>query len=335
MTSISTEVLSVIYDDSQQQTIRIVALVNTILSTVGFLFIFASFVFVGELRKKPAFRMVFNLSIVDTLMCLVGLINVDAHALDQAHHNVCIGFGFVLQFTSLSSAVWVVMFAYTLFQFFVKRNENLESIERLNYVVCYGIPMIAAIIPFFTDAYGSAVIYCWFPNEYSKHGLFLFYLPVIVIFFVMVYFYVRIISTTYKQAMNKKDLKIVYQFALYPCGLVLNFFFAGLNRFYNFPYADGKIFWIVVCHVAFQQCQTLINALIYASNHTVRSKITKKCKNMCQTRKPSGDDSSYYSIQNTFVRASEYRQSSKGRNTPSNNSNAELWSHISDRVSVL
>lgn len=284
---------------------------GSMLSYTSFIFILISFLCIRNLRRRLPFRMVMNLTAVDMIMTVSGTINVDAYHFDVEHHNLCVSIGFIRNFTALSSLLWTLMFALTLNEFIMKSSRSMLYCEVRNYLVCYGVPFVISVVPWLLNLYGSAGLYCWLNQDeaISTHvDLVFFYIPLVCVLIALAVCYTRMFWVLKDESLTKANQKLILQFALYPCGLLLCYFFAMLDRFYNLALRNGSVIWIIELHVFMMQSQTFVNGLIYGANKTVRTQVVKTISEMkClqRSRESDGESSSYFSIKSTFVRLSQ------------------------------
>lgn len=96
----------------------------------------------------------------------------------------------------MQSIVWTLLIAVNLVLSVVYRfsRERLSALEKYYHAVCWGGSLVysaAWLLPFMQFAdnganyYGPADMFCWISKPYEQFRLFLFYIPVWVVFIVM------------------------------------------------------------------------------------------------------------------------------------------------------
>lgn len=68
--------------------------------------------------------------------------------------------GFLQQWFQLSTIFWTVAIAYMLFKT-VLRQQTTKDEFRYSLLLCWGVPLVLACLPFSTDSYGDAGAWCW------------------------------------------------------------------------------------------------------------------------------------------------------------------------------
>lgn len=291
------------YTDEEKDDIWNWSLYGSILSYVGFAFIFLTFICISNLRRRLPFRMLMNLAAMGMILTLTGILTTDAEEFNAHHHHLCVCVGFLRNFTANCTILWSLMFAKTMSDYMFK--EVRCNVELRNYALAYGIPFILSCIPLFMDIYGEATIYCWIHYSHTMSlslDFVFFYLPVIAVMTTLFFYYIRMCLRLKSVTLSKEDRKLLLQFFFHPCSMFVSFIFPALNRFYNLPFKEGRILWMMKMHVFCLQSLVLVNALVFGMNKTVWRQIGKVFKSLrCLKSHTNADEPKYYSINSTFV----------------------------------
>ena len=121
---------------------------------------------IPKLSKKVSYRLV----LYQGLSSLVfGASAVGVLLAISAPPSVCKAYGFFLQATVLMKVFFVVCLPFHLFCFSVFHTNLMITWLEVVYVLCSVlIPLVMAVVPFFTDSSGQSGGWCWIQNWYNN-----------------------------------------------------------------------------------------------------------------------------------------------------------------------
>ena len=218
---------------------------------------------------------------------------VESTALD----TLCIISGFTSQLT-----LWIIMMDYSMITFTLLMtavfHKNVARLEGLYVVLIFVFPLTFNWIPFMSDSYGEAGVWCWIRNvnydDCSQHRLgeifiiVLWYVPffslmVVIILtysFTIVYVarqrYCKSEKNTYDPEMErlKKHLnKEVWPLLFFPFGAIFLNLFLFISSFYTFVGADPS-YPVWVLHGIFAELQGGYIALVYVLDRDTLKRLT-------------------------------------------------------------
>ena len=276
---------------------NIISIISSSASIIGSLFIIVSYFKFPNLRGPPyLLTLVVYLALSDLLGAISGIwiplntsspsdLNNDDNS-ENLSTNYCRYMGFITQFANLSSLNWTGAFAWSLYQFIVNRRLNvIAKLENFYVVMCYGVPLLWAIILwfFFTDqgdAFGFNPPTCWIQFSNTKHeALYLllgYYMPLILVFMFNLLCYVRIITVLVRDGIS---FAWTLQFLIYPLILFVCTLFAWLNRLLQEMGHQNNL--TSYLHIFFFQLQGFLNFIVYGYNEGVRKYVIPYIKRVC------------------------------------------------------
>lgn len=129
--------------DSSQKYLIIVITVVSALSMVGSLFILATYLSFKSVRNM-AFKLVFHLAIADIICTTGNLLSVAQY--NSSSDKICYIQALLVNFGELSSIMWTMLIAYTIFT--VVRTSSQSSLKGMTLfrIIGYGIPLAMTIL---------------------------------------------------------------------------------------------------------------------------------------------------------------------------------------------
>jgi hypothetical protein len=101
----------------------------------------------------------------------------------------------IVSYFGLASVLCTVVIAWTLYSAIIRQAANVEEGFVKSMAFAYGVPLLAAALPMFSDSYGETIGYCWIKNDKAVDtliGFIQFYIPLWVAFGVNSYCYFRV-----------------------------------------------------------------------------------------------------------------------------------------------
>ncbi|XP_070537843.1 cyclic AMP receptor-like protein A isoform X2 [Ptychodera flava] len=267
-------------DEGKCDAVIIVKRVTASLSLIGCIFMIA----VIWLFKKYQFfaqRLILYLSIAalcDSIAYLMG----DQHP-DGA---LCDFQAFWLTFFDWCVLLWVSCITVNLF-FNAVRQTKTDRYELIYHIVCWGLSLVIACLPFIADHYGPAGAWCWIAGDQATlWRFFIWYGPLFVIIFLMFVVYTYIIihvnrkvkawegtydpDTERSKQLLKEEIKPLIA---YPFIYLIISIFPLINRIQN-AVSNDPIFALVILHALTSPLQGAVNAIVYGLDKETRSRLT-------------------------------------------------------------
>ena len=169
------------------------------LSLIGCIAI-AALIIILKKYKSTTQRLIFWLSMSGLLRSLVLLLT---HVNDR-DISYCRVNGFFHNYFSCTTLLWVFMIAVNCL-FIVKRKSYKQYYKWYHVIVWVG-SMAWSTIPFFSDSYGHAGIWCWIGRETGlRFGL--WYIPLFVLSFLMfsIYVYLLRVIIKFQKSLNNRS----------------------------------------------------------------------------------------------------------------------------------
>jgi len=198
----------------------------------------------------------------------------------------CILQGFLSQFGSLSSILWTMVISHILYATLVLRKANVS--RRIGRVLLfgYGVPLLAAFIPYWTGDYGSAGHWCWITLENSSvRGnilrFILFYIPLWGVIVYNCYLYYKIIQYLNQLIPGAFDDSLVARLRFYPLILVVCYLWSTIYQVLLFYDCTANLAFLNITSVAFRNLVGFFNALAYGFNENIQNLLSKKVRGFC------------------------------------------------------
>ena len=264
-------------------------LVCSIMSILGALYIILGYFAMEQGRRPFAFRLIMYLSISDLLFSTAMLLGPlkDTSTLCQVQAVVITLFG-------LATVLWTVSIALTMYLVVLSRSSNVEAHECKMMLVCFGLPVLVAVLPFLTESYGTNLEWCWLGINDAEGPVWqvvVFYGPLWAAFAINSYFYWAIrqylglvlddlVGITEEEREEKR--KIVSRLQWYPLVLFFCWLVGTVDCIYSYTQAE-PIFVLSLLHYSLGSLQGAGNALVYGCNATVIGEIKRLC---CKREEP-------------------------------------------------
>lgn len=256
------------------------------LTIIGCLTVIASYLRYAKLRTM-SYRLVMFLSVAD--------IGASApYLLPSSDHNTCIAQAYLLTAFQLSTVLWTTAIANVLFETITKGNTDFQKRFIAYNIVCWGVPIIMASLPFSTNSYGYSHGWCWI-KEFDDNAarahydigvwwrMLTFYLPLWLCIFYnsFVMYRTRIVISRIMNGIEKGTsslrkeeymnfARLNRRLGMYPLILVFCWSFSIVNRLYQYSTGGYSPEWLVIAASSTGALQGFLNALIYGSNKIVR-----------------------------------------------------------------
>ena len=259
---------------------------SSTLSLIASIFIIITFILFEESRRCGR-RILLCLSISDALSSIAYI--QSSYDDDVPNSNdtplSCIGAGYLLQFSRLSSYLWTLCFAYHLYQILARQNPTPEMYEAKYHTLAWGLPTLSLVF-FCTQeingydliGYSGGTPWCWIRsvsgNKPSIDGRILqwstFYIPVALILFLNLYFYITTLHQLSHNLSHRMEDKIKRRIILYVLSFILSVGFEISGRALDLTlesptFPDGLLLLTSV----FTPLQGFLNAVVYGCNETM------------------------------------------------------------------
>jgi len=266
----------------EDEDVYLFGLIVSILSLLGCLFMMLSYWFVYELRRLPAYKLIFNLALADFLLTLNGLFTIQFPS-PTLNDNFCYIWGIYRQYAMIASFCWPFLFGHVLFAFYHGRFRSSRDIHNRFYLITlfgWGLPILFTIIPIFFDAYGDAHFYCWLDEEkflrdpdvwvYLVFGC--FYIPIFLLGLIVSFYYFKIIVSVCRT--RKEERPPLLELLFYPGLFLIRVALTAVDRFWDLN-NTRDIYWMFTSHLILGQAQGFLNFVAYGMSERVRNAIKK------------------------------------------------------------
>lgn len=260
-----------------------------LVSIVGALFVIVVYFSMSHLRRLFAFRLIMYLSSSDLLFSAAMLLGPL-----KEESQLCPVQAVVITLFGLSTVLWTVCIALTMYLVVMSRSRNVEEHELKMVLVCYGLPVVVAGLPFLTHSYGASIEWCWFNSEFDGEiwQIVAFYGPLWAAFAFNTYFYYEIrqylgqvlddlVGITEEEREEKR--KVVSRLQLYPWVLLSCWVVGTVDCIYTYIYPDNPLFVLSLLHYSLGSLQGAGNALVYGCNASVTGQLKQLC---CHQEEP-------------------------------------------------
>ncbi|KAI6778154.1 Cyclic AMP receptor-like protein A-like protein [Emericellopsis cladophorae] len=171
-------------------------------SLVGSIFVIVTFC-MSRSFHKPVNRLVFYASFGNMLTNVGTLMS---RTYTTSPNSVGCQFqAFLIQMFMPADAFWTLAMAINVYLTFYYRfdAQRLRRMEIPYMIVCYGVPLIPALVYIFLKdhagnrVYGDATLWCWVTTEWNILRIVTFYAPVWILILATVFIYIRAGRTIY------------------------------------------------------------------------------------------------------------------------------------------
>ncbi len=251
--------------------------------------IMISYCCVRELKKMPAFLLVFHISFADFVFVMVSVINEYLYQNYSIGNNskYCTVLGFFQEYTKVVVFFWAYAFAYTMHKFYTGQYHSTKGVRSnilKTVLICWGVPLIFASIPIIIpkivggpSGYGPASLNCWINSGLSGDSRVIItllgsYVPLGIISLSLIYYYCKVIAFVRNSASDTVVKQTISDLILYPAGPLLNYFAEIADRVFNLG-LGLDISYITYFHILTNMTIGIINAFAYGGSSRVRKAI--------------------------------------------------------------
>lgn len=264
--------------------------ISASLSIIGCL----STIFIIWLYKKYtefSQRMIIHLSIATLLQAIFYLL-VDIEDKELRPTAICKAQGALLQFTSWVILLWITWVIFNLL-WNVMWLKHLEKYEAQITLLCWGLPMVIAAIPFAYDAYAPAGAWCWYRNSFG----WMFGTWYVWSMLSFVFIFISIVVITYKLRLSSKDVigtfdaenvsrrksirEAVRTLRIYPIAYFMVILFPTIHRIQNIiegtPDDHNSRYALVLLHSLADPLDGAVITLVFVLDRRTRHVLKPKC----------------------------------------------------------
>lgn len=174
---------------AQLEVIQLAPRIAAPISIVGSLAIIGCFTFWSKFRSQAA-KLICYLAISDFFAMVVkGLGRLGPEAGNAS--VLCQAQGAIMQWGDISSILWISVMSgnVLLVLCFKKGLSDLRRYEKWYLLGCYGVPVLFSVPPLFVRdplMYDDTNLWCWISDHYKEMRMYLFFIPLWIIFFLNV-----------------------------------------------------------------------------------------------------------------------------------------------------
>ena len=279
------------FDSKSENDVRVAALISSIFSIAGSLFIVFSWVIFPRLRTFP-FRLVLYLSIADVGASVAFFfaviekgINISEAGYCKKETTTCVLSGFFMQFFEVAGFFWILNISINLYLILVRKVGNaVFKYEKLYHLLAWGVSLVLACIPLFYDAYGDAGNWCWVQEDFHAIRMVIYFCPMVLIMLAASFNFLQS-SLNVRPGRGKKGRmetnRIKFRLHMYILVYVILNFFPLLNRIYNAVEPNRPDFTLYLLQSIIAPLQGFGNAVIYGLNKAVVSHYKVAFSDMC------------------------------------------------------
>ena len=267
--------------DEDDQLYLVVAIFSS-LSLLGCIFIiiiYAKF----EALHCFSFKLVVILSIFHCFEYTFQLI--PTHVITTPY-SLCMFQATMIQFSSLSSALWIGCMSFLLYLQVIKKVKNLQLYLQFCLLFTITLCVSTAIIPLITGSYGYVGGNCWISGESQTGSLFryllFFGITWLIIFFNSVVYYKIIQKVKAEMSIKNKLMdegkELINRLRLYPIAMMITYAPLTIVRILESISEDLCPTWFYMTAYAFYTSNGLMNSVIYGLNDSVRQEISESIR---------------------------------------------------------
>jgi len=196
----------------------------------------------------------------------------------ESQGHLCIYEAFSIQLFFLSDAFWALCIAIYLYLRVVFGKSWKWKLEGTFHAVCFVIPLILSIPPFFGPTrYGHAGVWCWLTAEpvYTRWVLFYAFIFAIMIVISLLYGLVIFYIKGRMNEQHNERRKIVVRVAAYPAVFVIVWIPGVINRMQISIDPTNQYLVLFFFHLFFVPLQGFLNAFAYGWNENLLKKYKK------------------------------------------------------------
>ncbi|XP_052783823.1 cyclic AMP receptor-like protein A isoform X2 [Mya arenaria] len=270
-----------IFPDNPSHCTHLIAVRRTFaaISLIGCVFI----IFVIWLYKK---YIAFSQRLI-LYMTIAGFSISIAYLMGDLHPDgpLCEFQAFWMQLFQWGVLTWISCITFNLFVNVVWQRHT-EQYEWMYHIVCWGLSLLMACLPFIGDHYGPAGAWCWVVNNW-RWRIGVWYGPQIVtlVILMVVYTYISCVlsnkvstwqgtydpDTERNKQMLKEDIKPL---RLYPFVYLAISIFPIINRIQNAVDAEHPVFALMILQAIFGPSQGFLNAIVFAMDRETFRRLT-------------------------------------------------------------
>ncbi|RKP07306.1 hypothetical protein THASP1DRAFT_24525 [Thamnocephalis sphaerospora] len=259
---------------------HMVGIISTVMASIS-----SRFAISGELDTKrsthlqtyaflPRFRN--GTAELVAYMAFAELVSMSAYAIGQlgfrhgSDSALCQWQGAAQQVGDLSTIFWTLCIAISLY-LIMFRGWSIPQTTRLHkrhyMAFCTSVPLLVGLVPLaLRDSsgrpfYGESNLWCWIASYYPAARIYLFYVPLWVVFVFNLTIYILVGVNVWRRAHQQQKTNV----SLYLIAYILARTPATINRVYSLVNPDAEpVFTLNLLHSLFTPATGLINFVVYA-----------------------------------------------------------------------
>ena len=240
-----------------------------------------------------SFKIIIHLVFYDFLHCVVFIL--PTFYMD-INHPLCLIQAFLVSVVTLMCVFWTFVIGFCLYISTSKYENVLKKWFRWLVFWTWILSFVGGIAPFFGDAYGDNIGWCWIKQEEYLYRFILFSLPLWTTIIANCIFYILIIkkiSNTFARVQEAENIdELLHKLKIYPIVSIICFLPITSYRLYEYYNGDNYVF--VMCGGIILCLNGFFNTVIYGLNKHVRNIIKSKIYSKTRSSKSVELDSSLY-----------------------------------------
>uniref|UniRef100_A0A6B2L900 G-protein coupled receptors family 2 profile 2 domain-containing protein n=1 Tax=Arcella intermedia TaxID=1963864 RepID=A0A6B2L900_9EUKA len=221
-----------------------VRIFTSFMSLLGTSFQIFTIIYFSKLSYS-AVRYIFFLAVCCFLEACTNLMSIGIYNREIQLQGQCVVQGTLVQLTSVSIFLWIFMITLNLY-IIVVFNKNSKIFEVLSHIFVWSVAGVAAGVPWYTQAYGIAGLWCWIIWEHQVYRWLLYYLPLFLVILEIIVLYSALYShilanyKSKKQDLSKETRYFLRKLKPYPIIFLILYTFSIANRIYDWASPDDS-----------------------------------------------------------------------------------------------
>lgn len=247
-------------------------LFGAFLSFFGSVFIMFSIIFFGRFKQMST-RLIFWLTLCNFGEAFGNIWSLWVYGQEEAREGACVFQGFILQSTQIAMFCWITIIAINLYLVVVLTHDT-RKYEYFYHAAVIVISVLFSCIPFASQSYGAAGVWCWIvrPAQGLRWGLFFIPLILMIVGVLILYgFIIRHVRAIGEDAGHGEvhTKKLLSKLWVYPIAFAVCYFLPIINRIYDVTaWSDSFVLYFFAAFSS--SVLGFVNAVIYGFDADMR-----------------------------------------------------------------
>jgi len=202
-------------------------------------------------------RLVMSLSFCTFVEACGNLMSLGVYERELQVPSACVAQGWLLQFSQNDIFAWMTVIAVNLY-IVVCKHTPTYNYEAIYHLAVWSWALFVGFIPFASQAYGVAGVWCWIARNAQGYRWGTFYIPLFLQIVAVIVIYILIIESVRKvvfvrnqqggatEESIKSANRLMVRLRAYPILFLLSYFFPIINRIYDsFSSVDSYFLYVM------------------------------------------------------------------------------------------